>query len=269
MKIRAPRATLAALLLCAQSGCPVDTPAPGELSFLCSGEQDCSAGYRCDLASRTCVSGDAGTSARTDAAPGDTLAGDALNVDARESDLPSLDSARSDAARVDAPLPDTLSPDTLLPDTLLPDTSLPDTSPPPPSCADGSVEQVFAEDMIGCAGAVEFPDRATLCSPGWDVCPAAEWVARRADQVPTHNYWTDDPLQWAGSGSYDCRVIFTGGNSCSPASSPMRVCVDRSDHFDPEGNYCNWIACGFQQNAPIEYFGGCNSNLSAGTLCCR
>jgi len=198
--------------------------------------------------------------AQLDAPPPDSLLPDTLLPDTL---LP--DTLLPDTLLPDTLLPDTLLLDTLLPDTLLPDTSLPDTVPPPSSCADGSVEQTFGDRMVGCAGTSNFGDRADLCGAGWYVCSAAEWVNRRAGQAPTHSYWTDDNLRYAGS-DQDCQVLHSGGSSCSSSSTPMRVCAD---YWDPELNQCNWINCGYLTNSPNEYFGGCNSSYTAGTLCCR
>jgi hypothetical protein len=44
----------------------------------------------------------------------------------------------------------------------------------------------------------------------------------------------------------------------------MRVCAN---HVDPEGNLCNWIGCGLDATSPNQYFGGCDGNATAGTLC--
>lgn len=83
--------------------------------------------------------------------------------------------------------------------------------------------------------------------------------------APTYNYWTDDPLKYAGTGSAACYVTLAGGTSYASATAPMRVCAGATD---PLGNTCNWYDCGFNTVSPNEYFGGCNSNYTAGTLCC-
>ncbi len=129
-------------------------------------------------------------------------------------------------------------------------------------CADGSVEQVFANGMIGCAGSVAYASRDTLCAPGYQPATAAQWVANRGTAVPAHDYWTDDSLLWNGTGPSACFVSTTVGNT-SCGTSPMRVCTPGGT--DPEGNTCNWTHCGLNANAPDQFFGGCVSN--AGTLC--
>ncbi|MFH1807147.1 MAG: hypothetical protein ABIJ09_00275 [Pseudomonadota bacterium] len=134
------------------------------------------------------------------------------------------------------------------------------------ACADGSVEQVFDSRMAGCAGSVTYANRDTLCAAGWSACGAQIWVDERAGVAPSHNYWTSDALNWNGAGSGACRALFSGGNTCYPASAPMRVCGARRDS---ENNECNWINCGLGSNVPNEYFGGCDGNTYAGTLCCR
>jgi hypothetical protein len=129
-------------------------------------------------------------------------------------------------------------------------------------CADGSVEQVFAKGMVGCAGAVTFANRDTLCAPGYQPATAAQWVVDRGTTVPAHDYWTDDALKWSGSGPSACFVSTSVGNTTCGAS-PMRVCTALGT--DAEGNTCNWTHCGINANTPDQFFGGCGSN--AGTLC--
>ncbi len=139
-------------------------------------------------------------------------------------------------------------------------------TPYPTGCSDGSEEDVFVPgSMVGCAGRVGWPSRDSLCATGWSACTAEQWVARRAGGTPGHNYWTDDDLRWTGTGPGNCAALFAGGNWCGP-DVPMRVCAD---HEDPEGNLCNWIHCGLASTAPDEWFGGCQENPTAGTLCCR
>jgi hypothetical protein len=54
----------------------------------------------------------------------------------------------------------------------------------------------------------------------------------------------------------------------------MRVCTATgSDDYNGDGfndNSCNWSQCGWEAGPPPNYyFGGCNGNNTAGTLCCR
>jgi cysteine-rich repeat protein len=131
-------------------------------------------------------------------------------------------------------------------------------------CADGSAEQVFARGMVGCAGQVSFAERDTLCGAGHRPCTAEEWVRRHGRAGPTHHYWTDDDLRWTGPVE-TCWVSTTiGSASCSPAQ-PMRVCAGTPD---PLGNTCGWTGCGLGAPDPLDYFGGCASDPTAGTLCC-
>lgn len=134
-------------------------------------------------------------------------------------------------------------------------------------CSSGTAAQVFAGgDMVGCAGTVHWSSRDTLCSPGWSACSAAEWVSLRGGVAPTHNFWTSDALHYFGYDPGVCGVTLTGGGTCDPHDAPMRVCAGPSD---PDGNECNWFDCGYESFDPNEFFGGCNGNLTAGTLCCR
>jgi hypothetical protein len=120
----------------------------------------------------------------------------------------------------------------------------------------------------GCAGTVSFANRSMLCGAGTHVCSAAEWLSLRGGAVPTHDYWTNDVLNFAGSTSSSCQVSTSTGvpynTSCS--ATPMRVCGASPD---PEGNTCTWLHCGYEATTPDEYFGGCTNDNSAGALCCQ
>ncbi len=153
-------------------------------------------------------------------------------------------------------------------------------------CADGTVEQTFGADMIGCGGAVTFAERATLCGAGWRVCSAAEWRAHinGFGAAPALHYWTDDDVLWgplvaSGGGSNHCwattnPVFPDAQSSCSP-DRPMRVCTSAGDpdvigaHVDELGNNCTWIQCGWERFTPHEYWGGCAADPTASALCCR
>jgi hypothetical protein len=133
-------------------------------------------------------------------------------------------------------------------------------------CADGTAEQVFAGGIVGCAGSVTFPKRATLCAAGYHPLNAMTWHTARGTTVPTHHYWTNDVLSYTGLGTGNCAAEYTRGTAC-PADQPMHVCA--STTTDPEGNRCNWFNCSFDSNGttPNHYFGGCAGNSTAGTLC--
>jgi hypothetical protein len=66
--------------------------------------------------------------------------------------------------------------------------------------------------------------------------------------------------------------MFSHDGDCD--AGPMRVCVssDEPDSVDPLGNTCTWSRCGWLENEPQEYFGGCSFSADgtgdeAGTLC--
>jgi hypothetical protein len=133
-------------------------------------------------------------------------------------------------------------------------------------CADGSAEQIFPGGAVGCAGSVAFASRNSLCATGWKACTATEWVTRRDGIAPTHSYWTNDPLKFAGTDTTNCWASTTQGSGCG--ETPMRVCAAGPSNCDPEGNCCNWTNCGLNSATPNDYFGGCAGNTTAGTLCC-
>lgn len=134
-------------------------------------------------------------------------------------------------------------------------------------CATTSrIGDVFAANMVGCVQKVEWSKRAQVCPAGSTVCTGQEWVARRAAKIPTYNYWTNDDLRWSGKDG-KCIASTTQGQLCGGfTATPMRVCGKKTD---PVGNQCNYTNCGFgNATAPNQYFGGCENNPTAGTLCC-
>ena len=101
------------------------------------------------------------------------------------------------------------------------------------------------------------------------MCSAQEWVDRHGSAAPQYNYWVNDQLKYYSGYSGSCAAASmtngTGWGTCASTTSPMRVCAGHSDTL---GNVCNWTGCGYNTANPDEYFGGCNDNLYAGTLCC-
>jgi hypothetical protein len=133
-------------------------------------------------------------------------------------------------------------------------------------CVGNDPGELFASDMTGCPGTVNWTDRATLCTTGFTPCTGQQWVDRRAGSGPTYNYWTDDELGYDGDDGV-CYASLTAPYPCEgEIPAPMRVC---GGYLDGLGNECNWIGCGWDGDLTNEYFGGCDGNLTAGTLCCR
>ena len=125
------------------------------------------------------------------------------------------------------------------------------------------VGDVFATNMVGCVGTVRWSQRATLCPAGAHVCTPDEWVARYGAKKPTYNYWTSVNLGYEG-GDRSCSVDDEAKYGWVACNNPMRVCTN---YTDPLGNRCNWKECGFKTRTN-RWFGGCDNNNTAGTLCC-
>jgi hypothetical protein len=148
-------------------------------------------------------------------------------------------------------------------------------------CADGfTTAQVFSPAVQGCGGRVTFANRTTLCAPGCRAATADEWSANFGGTAPTHNYWTDDPLNFSvgfSCGPTGCNTdgcFATRGSTLAStciAGQPMRVCAGTgaADQADADGNTCTWSACGYNSVAPKQFIGGCSgtNDATAGTLC--
>jgi hypothetical protein len=123
--------------------------------------------------------------------------------------------------------------------------------------------------MTGCAGSVAWTARNPVCGTGYTSCTAQQYMNNRGAGVPQHNYWTDSNLKYDTNildTDGNCSVGVTGSHTNTCSGGPMLVC--KSTQPDAEGNNCTWKNCGYDTNTPNEYFGGCPSTSSAGTLCC-
>lgn len=143
------------------------------------------------------------------------------------------------------------------------------------ACATGTPRQAFSTStfsgMWGCAGSVAWSSASTLCAVGYHVCSASEFSARRSFTTPNHHYWQSDYLYGSGTEGACKASKSSTGNFC-PTDAPMRVCG--SSKTDTSGNYCTWVACGYESTTSSLYFGGCNDDglgggLTAGALCCN
>lgn len=97
-------------------------------------------------------------------------------------------------------------------------------------CVGADAVESFADNMTGCAGAVTFDQRATMCAPGWQPCSAEQWVLRSVGKAPGYHYWTSDTLRY-NSASEGCFVTTETGTQCF-VGQPMRVCTFAPGDFD-------------------------------------
>lgn len=75
----------------------------------------------------------------------------------------------------------------------------------PNACADGSVEQTYAEDMVGCDGAANQCLAEQLCGSGWHLCPYSEYVVRGgANTKALSERWLRSCIREAGASGADC-----------------------------------------------------------------
>jgi hypothetical protein len=157
-------------------------------------------------------------------------------------------------------------------------------------CAAGKPTDTFYNGVRGCGGSVTFDQRQALCGAGYTVCTAQQWTTLAQNppfgqvgipQVPSAHYWTDDRLNWGGSGPNSCEALpWNQGNDCGTVPvtvngsttwvpAPMRVCKPGSSpSWDGFGNECNWTGCGLGSTSPNLSFGGCSGDPTAGALCC-
>ncbi|MDI1476725.1 serine hydrolase domain-containing protein [Polyangium sp. y55x31] len=155
-------------------------------------------------------------------------------------------------------------------------------------CADTDdvkhVQRFYNQRMFGCAGSVTYTQASSLCKTGYHVCTAAEYATYNQygtasvenAEAPMDHYWTSTNLKYTGSSSGNCSATTAAGAYACDTNEPMRVCSPtatydllESAYRDTQGNYCNWINCGYGGSTTNRYFGGCSGNTTAGTLCCE
>lgn len=146
-------------------------------------------------------------------------------------------------------------------------------------CADGTVDDVFTPNLVGCADApglgTTWAMRAGTCGPSCRVALAIEWVSMpgHGNLKPRFNYWLDDDLQLTGGTmSGACAVNKLASPMGEPCpGQPMHICVPNANGgrvTDPVGGTCDLHDCSFEAvNSPDNYLGGCATNRTAGTLC--
>ncbi|XYH93715.1 serine hydrolase [Sorangium sp. So ce1128] len=156
-------------------------------------------------------------------------------------------------------------------------------------CADTDavkhVQRFYNQKMFGCAGSVPYTQASSLCKAGYHVCSAAEFASNNEytgatgvenAEAPMDHYWTSNNLKYSGTSSGSCSASTAPTATSCTTNEPMRVCspsatwdpVERA-YKDTQGNHCNWINCGYDGSTSNRYFGGCNGNTTAGTLCCE
>ena len=124
------------------------------------------------------------------------------------------------------------------------------TSAPPGPCA----------DKLAARGARSQPRSSGCRLPG------------HGNVKPRFNYWIEDDLQLtSGTASGSCAVNKLMNPMNEPcAGQPMHICVPSANGgrvTDPVGGTCDLHDCGFETIMPNNYFGGCTTNRTAGTLC--
>lgn len=128
--------------------------------------------------------------------------------------------------------------------------------------------------MWGCPGRRNFSVRAGACSAAAKAapCSGATWEKYSTligSRRPTRKYWVNELLGYSGvQGACSAEP---NGNTCANGTS-MSVCPGTKTGgsvTDVDNNTCNWTNCGYGAgDTSNDYFGGCNGNETAGTLCC-
>lgn len=127
----------------------------------------------------------------------------------------------------------------------------------------------------GCGGSIAYPNRNSLCGSGYTACGAAQYVEALATTegwTPPAHYWIDDVLGYSGGGPGECSAQdLADADFVCATDRPMRICAPgegTGTSTDSYSNTCTWWGCAYDTSEVSLNFGGCNSNPTAGTLCC-
>lgn len=170
-------------------------------------QQRCTAGTECP-SDATCASvGSAMICVATGSAMDASLA--EAGVDAA---MPAADSGQGSDVGADAASTDTASSDAGLVDAYF----------DPIGCADGTRENTYAVDMIGCGGNVAQCSAETLCAPGWHLCTYDEYSTRLSAPVPAMmGQWLSSCIRDGGP-SLSCPTTHV----CTCATGPAGLMLD-------------------------------------------
>jgi hypothetical protein len=95
-----------------------------------------------------------------------------------------------------------------------------DAEPVGSGCADGTDDQVYRADMVGCDGSLSQCEAETLCSPEWHLCTYAEYVARGGSETrATENRWLRACIRETGVTTTTCPTDLIC-NTCGTSSLP-------------------------------------------------
>ena len=143
-------------------------------------------------------------------------------------------------------------------------------------CADPATAQIIEPGAIaGCGGSVTWENRDNLCASGFTACGSEQFdvaVESIDGFEPLNHYWLATPLGFAGEGPSDCSVGPIGATYSSCGNTPMRVCAfgeGAEESIDTFDNVCNWWGCTYGERIGGAWYGGCEGNVTAGTLCCQ
>ncbi|MEM9694705.1 MAG: VCBS repeat-containing protein, partial [Myxococcota bacterium] len=128
-------------------------------------------------------------------------------------------------------------------------------------CADDDLthSEYFGGSVWGCGGSVTFGDRDSLCAADYEVCSVHMFSAQ--DLRPFNNYWAEEELYVVD----DEDGCFVSDDEGVDGATGGRICGSSVDRFD---NTCLPAGCGLETPGVEPWFGGEESDETAGTLCC-
>jgi len=247
-----PPVTIAAFALVSVGmicACPADLPAPGETSFSCHNDGDCSADYRCsdgvcvpagevtprdggeldrrmvDVATTGDSHGLADHESTMDIGPEADVA---IFSDAHVPDVAiAADTALADVALADTEYPDATSPDTASPDAALPDsTTTPDApaadtssattdaaAPDSLSVTDASAPDIWAPDTATCGGSSAVQDVFAVTAVADDALQRISVAWSNPTECPPESIIVRRALGAPPAGPGDGAAVTTGMTS--------------------------------------------------------
>lgn len=99
----------------------------------------------------------------------------------------------------------------------------------PSGCADGTLEQTYAPNMVGCDGEKNQCEAELLCGTGWHLCPLSEFAERGGDKTIANG------LRWLRS----CIRDYDDNTVTCPTEIACNVCTSSSAPLAPVSWDCD------------------------------
>lgn len=154
------------------------------------------------------------------------------------------------------------------------------------ACADGTDDQVYGADMVGCDGASNQCLAETLCAAGWHLCPFSEYVVRGGKTTKASaERWLRSCVRESADAKGKCPGELVCANDCATSTlvtAPLSWdCAGKVLESPPETGIgvttsptsplmrpgCATAECAYVRLTAASY--GANTGDPVGATCCK